>query len=298
MGRIRKAELPLVLEIWKESFKGELSQRGMDLGEIAPVFRMLLSLRRFPLWLLHRLGVPVEIWAVRVRGRPVGGVGQIGYRIPYIIGLVVRPENRELRLVRILERGIAAGLKAAGYSLMRAHVPDGHGIAKLSLKLGWELLGHTRHFILSLKDLPPEAASLRSDVRGLGIRREGTLARKFHHEGNVRALLSVERNYGGPVVRIFGFRERILAAGRGNEPLGIARISWNTYQPIAFMHVPFLRDGDTYVGLLAAAIRHFKRLGKEELHLDLWEEQKDQAGLLRDLGAREGGRWNYLIKRL
>lgn len=294
VGRIRKDELPEVVRIWNRSFEGELSRRGVDLGDFAPLFGALLSLRRFPLRVLHLLGVPVEVWVVRLGGRPVGAVGQIGYRIPYIIGLVMERGSRELRLVRALEQGIAAGLRAAGFSLMRALVPAGHGIVKLARRLGWEVVGDTVQFVLPLRGPPPGDAG----ARGLGLRREAALARRFAREGNIRALLSLERNYGGPAVAALGFRERVLGAGGRGEPLGIARVSWNSRQPVAFMHVPYLLDGDAYGGLLAAAIRHLWRLGKAELHLDLWEEQGDQAGFLRGLGAREGGRWTYLIKRL
>ena len=293
VGRIRAHELPELLKIWGESFRNELSQRGANLEDIAPIFRFLLSLGRLPLWAVHRLGVPVEVWVLRVGGRVVGGVGQIGYRIPYIVGLVVQPGKRELRLVRMLERGLGAELKRAGYTLMRALVPQGHPIAKLGVKLGWEVVGETRQFVLPLRGVSPKAGG--DTVGFLGFRRERALARAMEAEGDIRGLLSLERNYGSPVARIFGFREVFLTAG---EDEGIAGLAWNAYQPVSFMHVPLLRNEGAYEGILSAAVGFLRRRGKSELHLDLWEDQRRPAERLRALGAREAGRWTYMIKRL
>jgi hypothetical protein len=80
--------------------------------------------------------------------------------------------------------------------------------------------------------------------------------------------------------------------------LGLARISWNAYQPVAFMHVPFIKEETAYQALLSAAIQWFKNQGKVELHLDIWEEQWGLVEHLYSLGARETGRWTYLIRFL
>jgi hypothetical protein len=298
VGRIRKRELAEVISMWKESFRGELGIRGMDLGDLEPIFRFLLSLRRMPLALLHRLGVPVEVWVLRVGGRPVGSVGQIGYRIPYIIGLVVAEGKRSLRLVRILDQGVTEGLRNAGYALMRALVPQNHPIAKLARKLGWEILGETRQFVLSLTKVDVAAESPELKVGPLSFRRENILARTFSAEGNVKALLSVERNYGSTWARLFGFRERVLAVEKGGAVLGLARVSWNVYQPICFMGVPLLQNETSYELLLIRALTLFRHFGKEVLHLDLWEDQHRAIELLEDLGAADCDHWTYMIKRL
>ncbi|MGY4707339.1 hypothetical protein ACVNPS_06245 [Candidatus Bipolaricaulota sp. J31] len=298
VGRIRKDELTEVIAMWKYSFRGELGVRMMDLSDIEPIFRFLLSLRRAPLSFLHRLGVPVEIWVLRMGGKPVGGVGQIGYRIPYIIGLVVEEGKRSLRLVRLIDQGITEGLRRAGYALMRALVPHGHPIVRLGIKLGWELLGTTRQFVLPLERTSPEAGTLGERVHPLSFREEHRFACLFQRAHDVRSLLAVERNYGSPWARLFGFRERVLVARRGSDPTGVARISWNAYQPVGFMGVPHLKDEYAYRTLLAYAIGFLARLGKAELHLDLWEEQAEAIGYVHDLGAEERGRWIYMIKRL
>ncbi|RLE34951.1 hypothetical protein DRJ58_01025 [Candidatus Acetothermia bacterium] len=298
VGRIRKGELPSVVEIWKESFRGELAQRGADLGNIAPLFRAFLSLRRLPLWVLHRLGVPVEVWVLRMGGRPVGAVGQIGCRVPYIIGLVVKREGRELRLVRLLEQGVATGLRAAGFPLMRALVPAEHLIAKLAIKLGWEAIGSITQFVLPLQGLSSDARSRLPSVRSISFRRERLLACGFTRRRDIKGLLALDRNYGSPVVGILGFRERVFGVEEKGELLGLVRVSWNAYQPVAFMHVPYLREAEAYWSLLAHATRFFRGLGKAELHLDLWEEEGGLREGLRKMGAREAGRWIYLVKRL
>ncbi|NOX44451.1 MAG: hypothetical protein GXO72_01760, partial [Caldiserica bacterium] len=110
--------------------------------------------------------------------------------------------------------------------------------------------------------------------------------------------LAVERNYGSPWARLFGFRERVLAARRGDDLAGVVRISWNAFQPVCFMGVPLLRDTDAYRALLGYAIGLMRRAGKDELHLDLWEDQAGAMRILRDLGAEERGRWAYMIKAL
>ncbi len=298
VGRIRKRELAEVIAMWKDSFRGELGVRRMDLGDVEPVFRFLLSLRRAPLSLLHRLGVPVEIWVLRMGGKPVGSVGQIGYRIPYIIGLVVEEGKRGLRSVRLIDQGISEGLRRAGYGLMRALVPHGHPIARLGMKLGWEVLGNTRQFVLPLGRTPPGGGAIGDGVHPLSFREESRLARGFAAAGDVRALLAVERNYGSPCARLFGVRERVLVVRRGGGPTGVVRISWNAYQPVCFMGVPHPGDEQTYRALLAYAIGFLARLGKAELHLDVWEEQAGALRCLRRLGAEERGRWIYMIKRL
>lgn len=296
VGRIRAGELSSLVAIWNDSFRRELSQRGADLGEIAPLFRRLLSFGRLPLRMLHRLGIPVDVWVIRAGGQVVGGVGQIGYRVPYIVGLVVRPDKRELRLVRILEGELAANLKRAGYSAMRAHVPYGHPIAKLGLKLGWEPVGETRQFVLPLRNLSPRLRT--RSPKFLGLRRERALARRCEAAGDIRGLLSLERNYGGPLARLFGFREVLLVEGGKGNPLGVAGIAWNAFQPVSFMHVPLLRDEDAFEALLGAAVGLLTSRGKAELHVDLWEEQRRPAEYLRTVGAQEAGHWVYLIKEL
>ncbi len=292
VGRIRREELSHALALWRANFSADWNLRGTDIQGVARLFSFLLVCRRLPLSLLQRLGVRVEVWVLRDGGKVVGIVGQIGYRIPYLLGLVVERGARGLARVKGFLDGVCQALAEDGFRFARALVPQQHPVAKLALRLGWEVLGEVHEYVVELHPLPRNPP-IDTPVRRLRAREEEHLARTALAAADIRTLLSLERNYGSRVARLLGFRDLFLIPRSGEK--GIVAISANRYQRTAT--VRSFNRGET-IPLLEGALAILRDWGKERAQVGLLDPAPEVRCHVEEQGGDPQGVWLQLVRDL
>ncbi|HDI11559.1 MAG TPA: hypothetical protein ENF77_04510 [Candidatus Acetothermia bacterium] len=292
VGRIRRKELPYALALWRANFSADWDLRGTDIQAVARLFSLLLSCRRLPLSLLQRLGVRAEIWVLRDKGKVVGVLGQIGYRIPYLLGLVMERGARGLARVKWFLDGVCQALAEDGFRFARALVPQQHPVVKLVLRLGWEVLGEVHEYVVELHPLPKKPP-LEIPVERLRAREEEQLARTALAAADIRTLLSLERNYGSKVARLLGFRDLFLAPRSGGRE--IVAVSANRYQRMAT--VRSFNRGEI-VPLLERALDILRSWGKERAQIGLLDPAPEVRCHVEGQGGNPQGVWLQLVKDL
>lgn len=307
VSRAGKADLSQAMDLWRSIFAQEWEERQVDIKGLVRLFSFFLSLRRLPLRLLWRLGTAAELWVVREGGEVVGVMGQLGERIPCLMGLVLAPKVRGRGVVRAFVQGVCTELARAGFPLARSMPAAGSPVVELGRRLGWTVVGRAESYALSFSGklfeqarcLPYWAEPQGAVVRVLGQGEREALVRAAISRGEHRLALTLDGTYGiGHGSFLFGLRELFLVAERGGHGVGYVGMEFSRYQAAAALHVPFLPDEGVYPSLLARALDILSRFGKDTVYIDLWEDHGESAAFLKLLGARPQSGWTWIVREL
>ncbi len=293
MGELRvrrgqRADAQEAVCLWQESFSADWAADALDLSGVRRVVQFLLSGRRLPLNVLHRLGSAAELWVAYSGDTLVGVMGQLGEQLPRLTGLVLRGELRGQGWGQAFVGAVLCEHDRIGTLVVRA-LPAREGWARRALvKLGFCELGDIWDYELSL---PWVGGASETRPRWLRRRQRRGLVCHALRSGDLRRAVTLDGTYGAPLPSVLGLQEGIATESGG----AVASVEYNVYQSTAQVRLCPPDRGDS-AALVQGLASELSRRGARKLRVALWERDEGARQVMDRWGGELTGEWAWLAR--